>query len=40
MNMRMRTTVSWIIFFCVGAVVAIVIHYMLYRIGIPLKPFI
>jgi hypothetical protein len=40
MSKRMSITVNWIISFCVGAVVAIAIHYMLYRIGIPLKPFI
>jgi hypothetical protein len=40
MSKRMNATVNWAISFCVGVVMALLVHYMLYRIGIPLKPFI
>ena len=31
---------QWILSVLAGLATAVVIHYMLYRIGIPLKPFI
>ena len=31
---------SWVLSGCAGFAVAVVINYMLYRISIPLKPFI
>jgi hypothetical protein len=33
-------TISWTISLLAGIVVAIVLHFMLYRMSIPLKPFI
>jgi hypothetical protein len=31
---------SWVLSFLAGIAVAVVLHFMLYRISIPLKPFI
>jgi hypothetical protein len=31
---------SWVLSVLAGIAVAVVLHFMLYRIGIPLKPFI
>ena len=31
---------SWMVSFLAGLAVAVALHFMLYRIGIPLKPFI
>ena len=40
MSARMRTMLNWIVSAVTGSLCAIIIHYMLYRISIPLKPFI
>ena len=40
MNARLNLALAWSLSFATGVGVAAVIHFMLYRIGIPLKPFI
>ena len=40
MSARATTASRWILSALAGFATAVVLHYMLYRIGLPLKPFI
>jgi hypothetical protein len=40
MNRPVPRSVRWVASAFAGLAVAVILHYMLYRIGIPLKPFI
>ncbi len=40
MSSTLRAFAAWGLSFATGVAVAVVIHFMLFRIGIPLKPFI
>ena len=40
MKARLQVAATWTVSLAAGLAGAVVIHFMLYRIGIPLKPFI
>jgi hypothetical protein len=40
MTARLINIGRWALSFVAGIATAVILHYMLYRIGIPLKPFI
>jgi hypothetical protein len=40
MKITLKTTATWTVSFVAGLAVAVILHFMLYRMGIPLKPFV